>query len=102
MGGPSRLSPKVRERATRLVMEERQAQPSQWAAQQAVATKLGTTAEPFGKWVRQAERDAGQRPGARPVSAISKRSRAGAVSSAIKSTSRRTMRASVTASAANR
>ena len=63
MGRPSRFSPKVRERAIRLVMEQRPAHPSEWAALQAVATKLGTTAETLRKWLRQAERDAGQRPG---------------------------------------
>ena len=45
MGRPSRFSPEVRERAIRLVMEQRPAHPSEWAALQAVATKLGTTAE---------------------------------------------------------
>ncbi len=39
------------------------AHPSEWAALQAVATKLGTTAETLRKWLRQAERDTGQRPG---------------------------------------
>ena len=63
MGRPSRCSPEVRERAVRLVMEQRPAHPSEWAALQAVATKLGTTAETLRKWVRQAERDTGQRPG---------------------------------------
>lgn len=63
MGRPSRFSPEVRERAVRLVMEQRPAHPSEWAALQAVATKLGTTAETLRKWVRQAERDTGQRPG---------------------------------------
>ena len=60
MGRPSRFSPEVRERAIRLVMEQRPAHPSEWAALQAVATKLGTTAETLRKWVRQAERDTGQ------------------------------------------
>jgi transposase-like protein len=63
MGRPSGFSPEVRERAVRLVMEQRPAHPSEWAARQAVATKMGTTAETLRKWVRQAERDTGQRPG---------------------------------------
>jgi transposase len=63
MGRPSRFSPEVRERAVRLVMEQRPAHPSEWAALQAVAAKLGLTAETLRKWVRQAERDTGQRPG---------------------------------------
>jgi len=63
MGRPSRFSPEVRERAVRLVMEQRPAHPSEWAALQAVATKLGTTAETLRKWLRQAERATGQRPG---------------------------------------
>ena len=63
MGRPSRFSPEVRERAVRLVMEQRPSHPSEWAALQAVAPKLGTTAETLRKWVRQAERDTGQRPG---------------------------------------
>ena len=63
MGRSSRFSPEVRERAVRLVMEQRPAHPSEWAALQAVATKLGMTGETLRKWVRQAERDTGTRAG---------------------------------------
>lgn len=63
MGRPSRFSPEVRERAVRLVEEQRPAHESEWAALQSVAPKIGTTAETLRKWVRQAQRDAGQRPG---------------------------------------
>jgi transposase-like protein len=37
---------------------------SQWAAMSSIAAKIGCSAETLRKWVRQAERDAGQRPGA--------------------------------------
>ena len=63
MGRPSRFSPEVRERTVRLVLEQRPAPRSEWAALQAVATKLGMTGETLRRWGRQAERDSGQRPG---------------------------------------
>jgi transposase len=63
MGRRSRYSPEVRERAVRLVVEQRPAHPSEWAALQAVAPKLGASAETVRKWVREAERDTDQRPG---------------------------------------
>ena len=63
MGRPSRFSPEVRERAVRLVLEQRPAPRSECAALQAVATKLGMTGETPWRWGRQAERDTGQRPG---------------------------------------
>ena len=37
--------------------------PSQWAAIASIAAKLGCTTETLRRWVRQAERDAGQRAG---------------------------------------
>jgi transposase len=37
---------------------------SQWEAIKAAAHKVGTSAETVRRWVRQAEVDAGQRPGA--------------------------------------
>ena len=63
MGRSSRFSPEVRERAVRMVEEHREAHASEWAVLQSVAPKLGCTAETLRKWVRQAQRDAGHRPG---------------------------------------
>ncbi len=56
--------PELRERAVWMVAEVTPNYDSQWAAIGAVAQKLGVgTAEAVRKWVRQAEVDAGQRPG---------------------------------------
>ncbi len=63
MGRPSRYAPELRERAVRMVYEHGAEYPSQWAAIQSIATKLGCTGETLRKWVRQDERDHGQRPG---------------------------------------
>jgi transposase len=46
-----------------MVMEHEAAHDSQWAAITSIAEKIGCTAETLRKWVRRAERDAGQRPG---------------------------------------
>ena len=46
-----------------MVVEHATAHPSQWAAITSIAAKLGCSAEALRSWVRQAERDAGQRPG---------------------------------------
>jgi transposase len=53
----------VRERAVRLVFEQQGEHPTQWAAICSIAGKMGCTSETLRKWVRQAERDAGARPG---------------------------------------
>ncbi|HKZ19444.1 MAG TPA: transposase, partial [Acidimicrobiia bacterium] len=63
MGGPSRYSPEVRERAVRMVFEYAGEYDSQWAAIGSIAAKIGCTAETLRNWVRQAERDEGRRPG---------------------------------------
>jgi len=63
MTRPSRFSPEVRARAVRMVLEHAEAHDSQWAAMTSIAEKIGCSAETLRKWVRQAERDAGARPG---------------------------------------
>ena len=63
MARPSKYSPELRERAVRLVLEHAHEHSSQWAAMRSVADKLGCTTEALRRWVRQAERDAGKRPG---------------------------------------
>ena len=60
----SNYPPELRERAVRMVGQVRPDYPSDWPAICAVAEKLGIgTAETLRKWVRQAEVDAGTRPG---------------------------------------
>jgi transposase len=63
MARPSKYSPEVRERAIRMVREHGPEHPSQWAAIASIAAKLGCTTETLRRWVRQAERDSGQRGG---------------------------------------
>jgi transposase len=63
MARPSRFSPEVLERAVRMVVEHTQDHASQWAAITSIAAKIGCAAETLRSWVRQAERDAGRRPG---------------------------------------
>jgi transposase len=63
MARPSRYSREVQERAVRMVREHGPEHPSQWAAIQSIASKLGCTAETLRRWVRQDERDQGRRPG---------------------------------------
>ncbi len=43
--------------------EHRGEHESQWAAICSIATKIGCTAETLRRWVRQAERDRGEREG---------------------------------------
>lgn len=59
----TKFSPEVRERAVRMVLEHRDEHESQWAAVVSIAGKIGCTAQTLLNWVRQHERDNGQREG---------------------------------------
>ena len=47
----------------RMVLEGQAEYPSQWAAIESVAAKVGVSSETLRKWVRRAEVDGGQRAG---------------------------------------
>ena len=59
----TRYPPELRERAMRLVREHRDQHPSEWAAIESVAEKLGMTPETLRTWLRRDAVDHGQRPG---------------------------------------
>ena len=63
MNRPTRFSPEVRERAVRMVLENREQHSSLWAAIQSIAPKMGCTPQTLNNWVKQHERDTGQREG---------------------------------------
>ena len=58
-----KFSPEIMERAVRMVFDAKDQYPSQWAAIESIAGKIGCTAETLRRWVRQGERDNGARPG---------------------------------------
>jgi transposase-like protein len=57
------FSPELRARAVRMVREHRGDYPSQRAAISSVAAKIGCMAETLRDWLRQSERDSGERTG---------------------------------------
>ena len=61
---PKQYPTELRQRAVRLVAEQRDQYQSEYEAIRSIATKLGiSTPETLRKWVRQAEIDSGRRPG---------------------------------------
>ena len=59
----TKYAPEVRERSVRMVFEQRNEHPSQWAAIKSIAAKISCSAQTLHTWVRQHEQDTGQRDG---------------------------------------
>ena len=59
----SRYSPELRERAVRMVNDNRQDYPSEWAAFTAISKLFGMSPETLRTWVRRTQVDVGARPG---------------------------------------
>ena len=59
----NKFSPEVRERAVRMVQEQRGEYPSLWAAIESIAPKIGCVPQTPNEWVKRAEVDAGTREG---------------------------------------
>jgi transposase len=63
MPAPKKYPDELRERATRLVVEARRDPASAVGAIRRIADQLGVHPEALRSWVKQAETDAGARPG---------------------------------------
>ncbi|WP_144022011.1 transposase, partial [Caballeronia sordidicola] len=59
----TKFSPEVRERAVRLVREQRNEHPSLWAAVESIAPKIGCSCQTLLDWVKRSETDRGERDG---------------------------------------
>jgi transposase-like protein len=59
----SKYPAEVRDRAVRLVFEQRPTHPSEWPTITSIVAKMGCIPETLRKWVRQAQRDSGERGG---------------------------------------
>ncbi|RQR47355.1 IS3 family transposase [Burkholderia sp. Bp9126] len=60
---PSKFSPEVRERAVRLVREQRSEHPSMWAVIESIAPMIGCTPQTLHEWVKRDQVDHGERDG---------------------------------------
>jgi len=60
----------MRERAVRMVQVHRSEHPSQWAAIESIAAKVGCVPQTLHTWVKQHEIDAGQRDGVSTAEAL--------------------------------
>ncbi|WP_121308166.1 IS3 family transposase [Paraburkholderia sp. BL17N1] len=63
MNKSNKFSVEVRERAVRMVQEHRGEYPSQWAAIESIAPKIGCTSQTLLGWVKREEVDSGEREG---------------------------------------
>ena len=63
MARPNVFPAEVRERAVRMVLENREEYGSRWEAMTSIAPKIGCSAETLRKWVHRAEVDSGRRDG---------------------------------------
>jgi transposase-like protein len=63
MNKSNKFSPEVRERAVRLVQEQRGEYPSLWAAVESIAPKIGCVPQTLLDWVKRHEIDSGKRDG---------------------------------------
>ena len=59
----NKFSPEVRERAVRMVLEQRGEYSSLWAAIESIAPKIGCVPQTLDEWVRKHEVETGMRDG---------------------------------------
>ena len=63
MNKTRKFSPEVRERAVRMVQEQRGQYPSLWSAVESIAPKIGCVPHTLYEWIRRHEVDTGTRDG---------------------------------------